>query len=46
MSVFYCLRCDKHIDSDFIDSVQDPTNPNEMIDEGCLTEEEILEKEA
>lgn len=45
MSMIYCARCDLQHDSDFVDCVQDPKSPNEMICWESLTEEEADEME-
>ena len=41
MSMYYCNRCDRRQDSDFTDAIESPDDDNEMICEGCLTDEEI-----
>ncbi len=36
MSVIYCYRCQVPHDSDFVDCVEDPDNPTEMVCEESL----------
>ena len=43
MSMFWCDRCDRRVDSDYVDAVQDPTDETEMICDRCLTDDEIDE---
>lgn len=47
MSMIYCLRCEYQHDSDFVDCVEDPNNPMEMVCWDSLSNEEqdAIEKE-
>jgi hypothetical protein len=35
MSVFYCHHCDNCVDSDYTICHEDPSNPLELVCEGC-----------